>query len=178
VESEAIVSSAADLVVPETAVAQPRFPVPPIPWRDVLDVPQRELSAYIARLEQACLDHPTSAPLRTCLGMARAMNYDVYGSLDALEDARTLDPTDFWAQMKYAELHFRLRTLVRAEVETRKALNLAETPGQLGIARRQLQEIRRLAREGTRNITFDKPLGYPALAVAGLIAMLFGVMLW
>jgi hypothetical protein len=41
--------------------------------------------------------------------MARAMNYDVYQSMDALEEARTIDPTNFWAQMKYAELHYRLR---------------------------------------------------------------------
>ena len=80
--------------------------------------------------------------------------------------------------MKYAELHYRLRTLVRAEQETLRALELAETPLQLGIARRQLQEIRRLARDGARNITFDKPLGRPALALVLLIVAVCGVMLW
>ena len=45
--------------------------------------------------------------------MAHAVNYDVYKSMDALEDARTVDPENFWAQLKYAELHYRLRALNR-----------------------------------------------------------------
>ena len=53
--------------------------------------------------------------------MAHAVNYDVYKSMDALEDARAVDPDNFWAQLKYAELHYRLRALNRAEEETRKA---------------------------------------------------------
>lgn len=162
-----------------TVVARPpQSSLPAIPWRDPHDVPTAELSVYIARLECACLEHPTSVDLRTCLGMAHAMNYDVYRSLDALEDALAIDRTNFWAQMKYAELHYRLRTLVRAEQETLKALELADTPAQFGMARRQLQEIRRLAREGARNITFDKPLGRPALALVLLIVALCGAMLW
>jgi hypothetical protein len=46
--------------------------------------------------------------------------------MDALEEARAIDPTNFWAQMKYAELHYRLRALMRAEDETLKAIELAE----------------------------------------------------
>ncbi len=87
-----------------------------------------ELSAYIQQLEQACLDNPRSADLRTCLGMAHAVNYDVYKSMDALEDARAVDPENFWAQLKYAELHYRLRALNRAEEETRRAADLAAQP--------------------------------------------------
>jgi len=172
--------SSSEALIPTTTatILPPQSSLPPLPWRDPHRVPREELAAYIVRLEQACLEQPDSAPLRTCLGMARAMNYDVYGSLDALEEACVLDRTSFWPQMKYAELLYRLRTLVRAEHETCKAIELAQTPMQLGLARRQLQEIRRLAREGTRNITFDKPLGRPVLALALIIAAIFGVMLW
>src|SRR5207244_464124 len=87
----------------------PQPSLPPVPWRDPHSVPPAELSTYIARLEQACLDHPQSADVRTCLGMAHAMNFDVYKSMDALEEARALDSRNFWAQQKYAELHYRLR---------------------------------------------------------------------
>src|SRR5256885_14252927 len=66
----------------------PQPSLPSIPWRDPHTVPSHELSEYIQRLQQACLDHPQSANLRTCLGMAHAMNYDVYKSIDALEEAR------------------------------------------------------------------------------------------
>ena len=161
-----------------TTAHPPSSSLPALPWRDPHTVPAGQLSAYIARLEQACLDYPSSAALRTCLGMAHAMNYDVYASLDALEEARAIDRSDFWAQMKYAELLYRLRTLVRAEEETQRAIELAQSAWQLAIARRQLQEIRQLARNSARNVTFSQPLGRPAVALALVMAALFGVMLW
>ena len=57
--------------------------------------------------------------------MAYAVNYDVYKSMDALELAVSIDPTHFWAQLKYGELQYRLRALLVAEKETAKALDLA-----------------------------------------------------
>src|SRR5262245_41270400 len=129
----------------------PRQPsLPPVPWRDPHSVPEAELHAYIQRLEQACLEQPDSADLRTCLGMAHAMNYDVYKSMDALEAAVALEPDSFWAQLKYAELHYRLRALIVAERETLKAVDLATNAWELSLARKMLQEVRRLMRDGTQ----------------------------
>ena len=85
----------------------------PVPWRDPHAVGRVELAAYIKQLENACLANPLSADLRTCLGVAHAVNFDVYKSMDALEDARRLEPDNFWAQLKYGELHYRLRALNR-----------------------------------------------------------------
>ena len=159
------------LVKTTAAVARPPQPslLPPIPWRDPHNVPSAELSTHILRLEQACLEHPESADLRTCLGMAYAMNYDVYKSMDALEAATTIAPAHFWAQLKYGELHYRLRVLNRAESQTLKALELAESPWQLSLARRQLQEIRRLRHDTARNVTWNKPLLAPALVLCGML---------
>ena len=152
--------------------------LPPVPWRDVHDVAPADLGAYIARLEQMCLEHPRSADVRTALGMAHAVNVDVYKSMDALEEARALEPDNFWAQFKYAELHYRLRCLNKAEEETRRAAELAENPLQLAIARKQIKEIRTLKHSCVRNVHFTKPLTVPALVFsAGIIAM-FVVMLW
>jgi hypothetical protein len=156
----------------------PQSSLPSLPWRDPHHVPKEELTAFIARLEQACLEQPHSADLRTCLGMARAMNYEVYKSIDALEEARTLDPSSFWAQMKYAELHYRLRALNRAEEETQKAMELAENVFQLGIVRRQLNEIRRLRREGARHVHWTKPLTVPAIVLSAMLVVVFVAMLW
>ncbi len=153
-------------------------PAPIVPWRDPHTVSPEEISTHIARLEQACLENPKSADLRTCLGMAYAVNYDVYKSMDALEAATALNPKHFWAQMKYAELHYRLRTLIRAEQETLKALDLAETPWQLSVARKQLQEIRRLARDSARNVPWGKPLTIPAVVFSGMVVLIFVAMLW
>jgi hypothetical protein len=137
-----------------------------------------DLAAYIKQLEAACLANPHSADLRTCLGMAHAVNYDVYKSMDALEEARIIDPENFWAQFKYAELHYRLRALNRAETETRRAADLAATPLQLAIARKQMKDIRTLQHSCIRNVDFTKPLAVPALILATMFVVMFVVMSW
>jgi len=140
----------------------------PLPWRDPHSVSPEELAAAIARLEQACAENPASASFRACLGMAYAMNYEAYKSMDALEAAVQLDPEHFFAQFKYSELLYRLRALPRAEQETQKAVALARSGWELSLARRQLQEIRRLMREGTQKPAWTKSLLAPAL---GLLVM-------
>jgi hypothetical protein len=152
--------------------------LPAVPWRDPHTVSPEDLTGYIQKLEQACLENPRSADLRTCLGMAYAVNYDVYKSMDALEDARAIAPEHFWAQLKYGELHYRLRALPKAEEETRKAADLAENLWQLSMARKQLQEIRKLRHESVRNVDWNKPLTAPALVFAAMILLMFATMMW
>ncbi len=152
--------------------------LPPVPWRDPHGVSPAELSGYIQKLEQACLENPHSADLRTCLGMAHAVNYDVYKSIDALEEARAIDPENFWAQLKFAELHYRLRALPRAEEETRKAADLAQNAWQLATARKQMQEIRKLRHESVRNVHWTKPLAAPAVVLSLMLMVMFVAMMW
>ncbi len=152
--------------------------LPPVPWRDPHGVSSADLAAYIRQLEEACIANPQSADLRTCLGMAHAVNYDVDKSLEALESARAVDPENFWAQLKYAELHYRLRVLSRAEQETRRAAELATTPFQLAIARQQMKEIRALQHSSVRNVEWTKPLTVPALVFSALLVMMFVAMMW
>jgi cytochrome c-type biogenesis protein CcmH/NrfG len=152
--------------------------LPAVPWRDPHDIAPGDLTAYIQRLEQACLENPRSADLRTCLGMAHAVNYDVDKSMVALEEARAVEPENFWAQLKYAELHYRLRVLDKAEEETRRAAQLATNPLQLALARKQAQEIRTLKHSCVRNVHWTKPLTIPALVLSVGMVALFVVMLW
>ena len=152
--------------------------LPPVPWRDPHSVSPADLTAYIQQLEELCLEHPASADLRTCLGIAHAVNYDVYRSMDALEEARTVDPDNFWAQLKYAELHYRLRALNRAEEETRRACDLAQNPVQLAIARRQMNDIRGLKHTAVRHVEWTKPLTKPAIIFSLMVAAVFAVMMW
>jgi hypothetical protein len=141
----------------------PALRLPPVPWRDPHTVSPTQLAEYIGTLERACADNPKSVELRTCLGMAHAMNYDVYKSMDALELAVAIDPEHFFAQLKLAELFYRLRALVRAEEETLKAVELAGNSWELALARKQLQEIRHLHREGTQKPEWTKSLKAPAI---------------
>lgn len=156
---------------PVTAPAHPRG-LPPVPWRDPHTVSPELLKAYIRDLELACEAEPRSAGLRTCLGMAYAMNYQVYKSMDALEAAVALEPDHFFAQMKYAELHYRLRALIKAEAETIKALELARNAPEFSMARRQLQEIRAMMRSGTQKPEWTRSLRAPALFFVAMTLIL------
>lgn len=148
----------------------------PIPWRDPHTVEPEELRQYISMLERACVEHPRNADFRTCLGMAHAMNYDVYRSMDALEEACQIEPENFFAQLKFSELHYRLRALERAEEETRKAVDLAGNAWELSLARKQLAEIRRLKREGTQKPAWTKPLTAPVVMLV-LMTLIAGILL-
>ena len=121
---------------------------------------------YIGALERACVENPDSADVRTCLGMAYAMNYEAYKSMDALEAACQINPNSFWARFKYAELHYRLRALPKSEEETIRALELATNSFEAALSRKQLSEIRRLMREGTVKPALTRSLALPALVLA------------
>ena len=161
---------------------QPALPsvpsLPVLPWRDPYTVSPGDLARYIQELEQACQASPESADLRTCLGIAYAVNYEVYKSMDALEAATAVDPEHFWAQLKYGELHYRLRALDRAEAETLKAADLASNPWQLSLARKQLHEIRTLKHGSVRNVAWTKPLAAPAVVLSMLLLLMFVAMTW
>ncbi len=152
--------------------------LPPVPWRDPHTVPPALLAEYIRDLESKCELEPQSASLRTCLGMAYAMNFDVYKSMDALEKAVELEPDHFFAQLKYAELHYRLRALIKAETETSKALELAQNSWEYGLARKQLQDIRALMRAGTQKPEWKKPLRFPLLVLIGMTLILCLAVHW
>lgn len=162
-------------VVRPAALQLPQSTAPvrilPIPWRDPQTVSKQELAVHINALEKACEENPRSADLRTCLGMAYAMNYEVYKSMDALEAAVNLDQTHFLAQLKLSELFYRLRALPRAEEETLKAVDLAGNGWELSLARKQLQEIRRLIREGTQKPAWVKSLKIPAIALVAMVVV-------
>lgn len=167
-------SAAMEVLRPETLIlheGSAPVRVLRVPWRDPSSVSKEDLAVYIGSLEKACQDNPRSTDLRTCLGMAYAMNYDVYKSMDALEAAVSLDEMHFLAQLKLSELFYRLRALPKAEEETIKAVNLAQNGWELSLARKQLQEIRRLIREGTQKPAWTKSLRMPVMVLAAMVAL-------
>jgi hypothetical protein len=159
----------------EAAIPTGMAPAPvrllPVPWRDPHSVPPAQLKRYIEDLEIRCEQNPRSADLRTCLGMAYAMNFDVYKSMDALDLATQLEPSHFYSRLKWAELHYRLRALVVAEEEAAKALDLATNHFELSLARKLLQEIRALHRNGTQRPEWSRPLKVPVICLAAMLAL-------
>jgi tetratricopeptide (TPR) repeat protein len=146
--------------------------LPALPWRDPHAVPPGKLAEFIASLTEACALNPENADMRICLGIAHAMNYDVYQSMDALEEARRIEPENFFAQLKYSELLYRLRIIDRAEEETTAALNLAQNEWEMVLARRQLSEVRRLRRKGLTRPRWTQSLRAPAIA---FLLLLLGI---
>jgi len=158
--------------------AQVQSLLPPVPWRDPHTVSPEKLQGYIRKLEQACADKPDSADIRTCLGMAYAMNYEPYKSMDALEAACAINPISFWARLKYAELHYRLRALPKSEEEMLHALELATNHFEASLARKHLLEIRRLMREGTVRPSLSRSLAVPGLILAAASVVLSLAVVW
>jgi len=165
-------------LAPASVTVQPwsASPLPAFPWRDPHTVSRTDLAVYIGELERACVENPASPALWTCLGMAYAVNYDVVKSIDALETATALDPTHFWARLKYGELHYRLRALDCAEDETSKAVELAENAIQLSMARKQLREIRAL-NPPVRRRTAPSVTGQ-AVFLSGLMVFAYLAVAW
>jgi hypothetical protein len=150
----------------------------PVPWPNPERVSPAKLFEYIQILERECEEHPRSADLHTCLGMAQALNCDVDQAMESLETAIRLDERHFFARFKYAQLFCRLQILGRAEEETVKALKLAHNAWEVSMAGRQLQLIRNLNREGARRPSGKTPLTSPAVALALLILIVAIVLLW
>ena len=159
-----------------TALSVPGLPS--VPWRDPHTVSPEALAQTIRSLEAQCRANPQSADLHTCLGMAYAMNFEAYKSMDTLEKAVAAEPLHFWAQMKLAELHYRLRCLDRAREETSRALELATSAWEMDVARKQLQEIRRLNREGTQKPAWTKPLWIPLAVIIVLLVVVSMTQVW
>ncbi|MCU1335358.1 MAG: hypothetical protein JWO19_939 [Bryobacterales bacterium] len=161
----------------ETILQTPAGPVTVllIPWRDAHTVEPEELQQYISMLEAACVKFPRKADFRTCLGMAHAMNYDPRRSMDALEEARRIEPDNFFAQLKLAELHCSLRALDIAEKETLKAADLAGDASELALAREHLAEVRSLKYQATP--ASSKPLPVSAVVLMLLVTLIVGILL-
>ena len=68
--------------------------------------------------------------------------------------------------------------LIHAERETLKALDLAANAWELSLARKQLQEIRRLMREGTQKPEWTKSLTKPALVLMAMVIALSLMVTW
>jgi hypothetical protein len=166
-------SSTSLQIIPEKVILDSANPiadrVAAFPWKDPFSIPQEQLDEIISSLKNACAKNPPNAALQTCLGMAHAMNYDVNKSMDALETACKMAPQNFFAQFKYSELFFRLRLMDRAEEETSRAMELANTASEISLVGKQLSEIRRLKRKGVARPAWTKSLGIPT---AGIVLLL------
>ena len=154
-------------LVATTSASGTSLAVPPVPWRD----PHAVSPADLARLHPAARSRP-AWPTRSRPICARASAWRTRSTTTSTSrwtrsrTRRAVDPDHFWAQLKYAELHYRLRALSRAEQETRKAVGSPRPAGwQLALARQQMQEIRTLQHACVRNVHWTKPLDHAGAGI-------------
>ncbi len=121
---------------------------------NVLERPER--AELVAQLREAVALEPKVSELRVILGMALCVNYDAQTALEELREACHLDPDSYIAQLKFGELLMRLRICGQAAEHTQLAAELAVTPLQAELARRQAATIRTMQRDGIERGGYGK----------------------
>lgn len=121
---------------------------------NVLARPAR--AELVAALKEAVALEPQVSELRVLLGMALCVNYDGQAALEEFREACRLEPDSFIAQLKFGELLMRLRACDQAAEHTQLAAELAVTPLQAELARRQAATLRTMQREGIERGGYGK----------------------
>lgn len=121
---------------------------------NVLERPER--AELVTHLREAVALEPEVPELRVILGMALCVNYDGQAAMEELREACRQDPDSYIAQLKFGELLMRLRVCGQAAEHTQLAAELAVTPLQAELARRQAATIRTMQREGIERGGYGK----------------------
>lgn len=117
-----------------------------------------ERAELVEQLRGAVALSPQASELRVLLGMALCVNYDGQSALEELRQACRLAPDNFIAHLKFGELLMRLRVCDQAAEITQRAAELAASPLQAELARRQATTIRTMRREGIERGGYGKLL--------------------
>ncbi|MGA7156197.1 MAG: hypothetical protein WBY53_05095 [Acidobacteriaceae bacterium] len=125
-------------------------------FRDPNLLDRTDRAELVAQLEDAVALEPEVAELRVILGMALCVNYDAQSALEEFREACYLDPDSYIAQLKFGELLMRLRVCDQAAEHTQLAAELAVTPLQAELARRQAATLRTMQREGIERGGYGK----------------------
>jgi Tfp pilus assembly protein PilF len=116
-----------------------------------------EAQRAIARLEKTVACAPEYSDGYVGLGIAYAMASHVYPALDSFERAAELDPANFYAHFKLAQLYFKLRVPQKGYEEAERALRCASTPVEKSLLAQILREERQREAGGVARPTWNKP---------------------
>lgn len=127
-------------------------------FRDPSLLDSEERTDLVAQLREAVALEPAMAELRVLLGMALCVNLQAQEAMEELRESVLLAPDSFIAHLKFGELLMRLRVCDQAAEETQLAAQLAVSPLQSELARRQAATIRTMLREGIERGGYGKVL--------------------
>ncbi len=134
--------------------------------------------AAVAALAQ-CLEHaPACSDAHVFMGIANALNYNIYPAIDHLERAQQLEPASFAAHYTLAQLHFKLRIPRKGYEAAEQALRCVQTMEQRKMLAQLLREERARAGSGVARPWFNKPFGRPIFWVmaSGMAAVLIAAL--
>lgn len=116
-----------------------------------------QLSEGIENLRHAVEADPDSIEAYLYLGIALAVDAQIYEAIDAFEAALALSPTDFMVNLKLADLYFRLSVPEKGRKYLRTAIEASSTPQERELVRALMsQEAEREKRRIDRP-SFGKP---------------------
>lgn len=129
-------------------------------FRDPSVLDPSERSGLVAQLRESIALEPAMAELRVLFGMALCVNFEAQEALEELRESVRLDPGSFIARLKFGELLMRLRICDQAAEQTQFAAQVAASPLQSELARRQAAAIRTMQREGIERGGYGKLLSF------------------
>lgn len=128
----------------------------------------------------SALEHAPDLPdAHVALGVAYAMTSRIYPAIDHLTRAAELEPGNFHAPFKLAQLYFKLRVPAKGYEAARRALDCAGTLDERRLIAQLLRQERERERDGIARPWFYKTFSRSALwlAATGSAALLFALML-
>ena len=128
----------------------------------------------------AALEHAPDLPdAHVALGVAYAMSSRIYPAIDHLTRAAELEPENFHAPFKLAQLYFKLRVPAKGYEAARRALDCAGTLDERRLIAQLLRQEREREHNGIARPWFFKTFSRPALwlAATGTAAVLFALLL-
>ncbi len=134
-------------------------------------------SEAVSKLEKAVECSPQYSDAYVGLGMAYAMDSQIYPALDSFERAALLNPQNFYARFKLAQFYFKLRVPKKGYEEAARALECASTFEERKLVAHILQEERKREPGSLKRPTWDRPftsrfLYVGAAVVMGVLALL------
>ncbi|HVP44180.1 MAG TPA: hypothetical protein VMS96_12165 [Terriglobales bacterium] len=137
-----------------------------------------EPARALVYFQRALEDAPHDPDAHVGIGVAYALTSQIYPAIDHLTCAAQLEPQNFHAHLKLAQLYFKLRVPQKGYEAADRALGCATTMEERAVLARLLKEERQREREGISRPWFNKRFGGFGiwLAAAGTLALLVLVM--
>ena len=133
----------------------------------VVQIQMGEAKAAVEALTRAVAQAPEYSDAHVFLGIAHALDHNVYPALDHLEEAARLDADSFAAHYTLAQLNFKLRIPQKGYEAAERARQTAVTLEQRKLLTNLLREEKVREKNGIARPTFNKGFGIRMLFVAG-----------